>query len=344
MSTDPVLGEGYTLQRIDLGSDGEGPLRASLIHREPAPGDLPESARTPPVLLLHGWSDYVFDRGLMDHLGRRGHDVWGLDLRKYGRSLLPGQTPTEIDHLNRYDAEIGTALRRIGRDRPPVVLAHSTGGLTACLYALRHPGRVRGLALNSPWLEMHLGPGTRALLEAPVRRLAEVLGERPILPHGSDHYARTTHRALGGDYDYDLELKPPGGHPFPASTLHAVLDGQRRLAAAGPLAAPVLVMHSARSLIAPRFDARMGHADAVLDVRSLAAAARRLGTRVRIVPIAGARHDVFLSDPAVRERAIAVLDDWLETDLPAAPTMTGTGRSAGGDAPASDAQGEGGPR
>ena len=191
---------------------------------------------------------------------------------------------------------------------------------------------------------MHLGPGTRALLEAPVRRLAGVLGERPILPHGSDHYARTTHRVLGGDYDYDLELKPPGGHPFPASTLHAVLDGQRRLAAAGPLAAPVLVMHSTRSQIAFRFDARMGHADAVLDVRSLAAAARRLGTRVRIVPIARARHDVFLSDPAVRERAIAVLDDWLETDLPAAPTMTGTGRTAGGDAPASDAQGEGGPR
>lgn len=333
MSTDPVIGAGYTLQHIDLGSDDEGPLRASLVHREPAPGDRPGTDRTPPVLLMHGWSDYVFDRDLMEHLGTRGHDVWGLDLRKYGRSLLPGQTPTEIDHLSRYDAEIGTALRRIGRDTPPVILAHSTGGLTSALYALRHPGEVRGLALNSPWLEMHLGPGARALIEAPVRLLAEKLGERPILPPGRDHYARTTHRDLGGDYDYDLDLKPPGGHRFPARTLSAVLDGQRRLAAAGPLAEPVLVMHSARSLLAPRFDERMLHADTVLDVRSLAAAARRLGPKVRIVPLAGARHDIFLSDPAVRDRAIAVLDDWLDTELPPAPTMKGTGRTAGPDAP-----------
>lgn len=41
MSTDPVLGAGYTLHRIDLGSDDEGPLQASLIHREPVPGDAP---------------------------------------------------------------------------------------------------------------------------------------------------------------------------------------------------------------------------------------------------------------------------------------------------------------
>ena len=344
MSTDPVLGEGYTLERIDLGSDDEGPLLASLVHREPAPRDLPGGPGTPPLLLMHGWSDYVFDRDLMDHLGRRGHDVWGLDLRKYGRSLLPGQTPTEIDHLSRYDTEIGAALRRIGHERPPVVLAHSTGGLTAALYALRHPGRVRGLALNSPWIEMHLGPGARALLEAPVRLLAEMLGQRPILPQGSDHYARTTHRALGGDYEYDLSLKPPGGHRFPATTLNAVLDGQRRLAAAGPLAAPVLVMHSAHSRLTPRFDERMLHADSVLDVRSLAAAARRLGPRVRIVPIAGARHDVFLSAPAVRARAIAVMDDWLATDLLAAPTMPGAGRTAGDGAPAPEDQAEGGSR
>ena len=327
-----MLGAGYTLHRIDLGSDDEGPLRASLIHREPVPGDAPRADRTPPVLLMHGWSDYVFDRDLMDHLGARGHDVWGLDLRKYGRSILPGQTPTEIDHLSRYDEEIGASLRRIGRSTPPVILAHSAGGLVATLYALRHPGVVRGLALNSPWLEMHLGPGTRRLLERPVHLLARRLRSRPILPVGDDAYARATHRDLGGDYDYDLELKPPGGHRFPASTLRAMLDGHRRLAAAGPLAAPALVMHSDRTAITSRRGERPLHADTVLDVRSLAAAARRLGPRVRVVPVTGARHDVFLSDPPVRATAIEILDDWLATDLLAAPTMTGTGRTAGPDA------------
>ena len=324
MSTDPLLGEGYRTHRIDLGADDEGPLVATLIHREAAgatAADGATGAARPPILLMHGWSDYVLDRGLMEHLGRRGHDVWGLDLRKHGRSLLPGQTATEIDHLSRYDAELDASLRVIGRERPPVLLAHSTGGLTAALWAQRNPGTVQGLALNSPWLEMHLGPVARALAQVPVRMLAGRLGQRPILPVGNDHVARASHRDFGGAYDYDLALKPPGGHPFPAVTLNAIIDGQRRLAAAGPLAIPVLVLHSERSRIGARFSEQMRRSDSVLDVRALAAAAAALSPQVRIEAVPGARHDVFLSDADARSRAIGILDDWLETSFPGTPTM-----------------------
>lgn len=328
MSTDPILGEGYTAHPIDLGADDEGPLIATLIHREASStppqigAGIGDAAKKPPVLLMHGWSDYVFHRDLMEHLGGRGHEVWGLDLRKHGRSLLPGQTATEVDHLNRYDQEIGGALRIIGRDRPPVLLAHSTGGLTAALWAQRHPRTVAGIALNSPWLEMHLGPVARSLAEAPVRLLAERLQRRPIFPSGSDNYARATHRDFGGSYDYDLTLKPPGGHGLPAVTLGAIIDGQSRLAAAGPLSIPVLVMHSARSRIGARFVDEMRRADSVLDVRALARAAARLGPEVRIVAIEGARHDVFLSDADASARAITVLDEWLDAFSAQAPTMS----------------------
>ena len=317
MIRDPVFGAGYTAQRIELGEDAEGPLVATLVHREATPG----AARPdrPPVLALHGWSDYVLDRDLLDHLGERGHDVWGLDLRKHGRSLLRGQTPTAVDHLSRYDRELDAALRIIGT--PPVLLAHSTGGLVAALLAQRRPGAVRALALNSPWLEMHLGPAARALLGSPVAAIAARRGDRPILPPGPSHYVRTVHRDFGGEYGYDLLLKPPGGHRFPATTLAAVLDGQRRLAAAGPLTIPVPVLHSDRSRLGARFREDMRRADVVLDVRSIAAAARRLGPRTRVVAIPGARHDVFLSEPAVRGTALAVLDDWLEEVAPATPTM-----------------------
>lgn len=338
MSTDPVLGEGYCAHRIDLGADDEGPLIATLVQRRRRRDDAVPAR--PPILLMHGWSDYVFDRDLMEHLGRRGHDVWGLDARKHGRSLLPGQTPTEVDHLSRYDAEIGASLRIIGRDRPPVLLAHSTGGLVSALWAQRHPGTVRGLALNSPWLEMHLGPATRALAETPVRLLADRLGSRPILPIGHDHYARTTHRDFGGPYDYDLTLKPPGGHRLPADTLSAILDGQRRLAAAGPLAIPVLVLHSTRTRIGRRFTEEMRRADSVLDVRSLAAAAQKLGPDVRIEAIEGARHDVFLSDPDVRLRSLAILDDWLETAAPPPPTMGMPDRAADPGTPDTGSRGQ----
>ncbi|APX34337.1 lysophospholipase [Brachybacterium sp. P6-10-X1] len=322
MIEDPVLGAGYTVRRLDLGADEEGPLVASLVHREPT-GPRTHGARKtaardarPPVLVMHGWSDYVFDRGLLEHLGKAGYDVWGLDLRKYGRSLLPDQTPTSVDHLSRYDREIGTALRIIGADRPPVLLAHSAGGLTAALWAQRRPGTVRALALNSPWLEMHLGSGVRTLARTPVRLLAEHLRARPILPEGSSHYSRALHRDFGGMYDYDLALKPARGHRFPAETLAAVLDGQTRLRAAGPLGIPVLVMHSARSRFGASFREGMRRADTVLDVHALARAARRLGPDVRVEPIEGARHDVFLSDADARARAIGILDDWLETLAP----------------------------
>lgn len=310
MITDPVFGEGYVAHRIDLGVDAEGPVAATLVHC------LPEAPDATPILVGHGWSDYVLDRELLDHLGARGLDVWGLDLRKHGRSLLPHQTPTEIDHLNRYDEEIGAALRIIGRDRPPIMLAHSTGGLTATLWALRHPGTVKALALNSPWLEMHLGAAVRRLLSRPVSRLAQRLHTRPLLPQGNDGYARALHRDFGGLYDYDLSLKPAGGHPFPADTFAAVIDGQSRLEAAGPLAIPVLVMHSARSAFGVGFTEAMRRADSVLDVRAIAEAAAHLGPEVRIEAIEGARHDVFLSDADARYRAIEVLDDWLD-HLPA---------------------------
>lgn len=317
MSSDPVLGDGYSTRRLELGSDAEGPVIATLIHRERGSGitgrDAGKGRVQPAILVLHGWSDYVFDRDLLEHLGRGGYDVWGLDLRKHGRSLLPGQTATSVDHLSRYDQEIDEALRIIGRDRPPILLAHSTGGLTAALWAQRRPGTVRAVALNSPWLEMHLGPGARTLAETPVRLLAQRLHQRPILPSGSSHLARTTHRDFGGMYDYDLALKPPGGHPFPADTLAAVLDGQKRLRAAGPLTIPVLVLHSAQSRIGAWFLEDMRRSDSVLDVRALAAAARRLGPQVQVEAIPGARHDVFLSDTDARTRAIGVLDGWLET-------------------------------
>lgn len=317
MSLDPVFGDGFTAERIDLGADDEGPVVATLVHRLRQPTDHRRRTREggrelPPILVGHGWSDYVFDRDLLDHLGGQGYDVWALDLRKHGRSLLPGQTATAIDTLDRYDEEIGEALSRIGTDRPPILLAHSTGGLTAALWAQRHPGTVHALALNSPWLEMHLGPAARLLMEGPVKALAQRLQGRPILPQGNPFYARTTHRDYGGLYDYDLDLKPPRGHPFPAQTLGAVLDGQKRSAGADPLRIPILVMHSSRTRIGVLFTEEMRRSDTVLDVRAVRQAALRLGPDVWVEAIDGARHDVFMSDADARVRAIAVLDAWLD--------------------------------
>ena len=53
-------------------------------------------------------------------------------------------------------------------------------------------------------------------------------------------------------------------------------------------------------------------ADAILDVAAMRRFAPRLGDRVEAVELPGAMHDVFLSRPAVRERAFAALDAFLD--------------------------------
>lgn len=320
-----VLGEGFRGLVLDLGRDAEGPVRAVAIRCVPGPLRAPvpeELSRRPALLLVHGWSDYVLDRALMLHLYAAGYDVWGVDLRKHGRSLLPGQTPTAVADLEDYDAEIGAVLELIGPDRPPVILAHSTGGLTAALWAQRRPATVRALVLNSPWLELHAGPAVREALRPALRALAARAPMARVLPRGHDHYVRTTHALYGGEVHYSLRWKPPGGHAFPACTFSAVLEGQARLRRGGPLTVPTLVLHSGRSRFGLRFRSDMAEADTVLNVRAIAAAARRLGPMVRIEPIDGALHDVFLSSRPVRERAMSLVTDWLGALPDPGPTMS----------------------
>ena len=51
--------------------------------------------------------------------------------------------------------------------------------------------------------------------------------------------------------------------------------------------------------------------DAVLDVKQIARWSGCLGNAVTVRPIAGAKHDVFLSPKPAREAAYATIDAWL---------------------------------
>lgn len=320
---DPYLGFGYEAAQLSLADDSAGACRAVLLHRVPPRPD------AIPVLVVHGWSDYVLDRDLLEHLAAWGFDVWGIDLRRHGPALRPGERATRVDDLRRYDEELEAALARIGAHRPPLLLAHSMGGLVAAQYAQRRPEAVRALALNAPWLEMHGGRLARRVLARPLALRGRILRGRTLLRRGPDHYARSAHRSFGGAFDYDLRLKPAGGHPLPAETLAAVIAGQRRLEEAGPLIMPVLVLTSERSAFGLRFRPAMRRADTVLDVRAIRAAARRLGPQVRLAAIPGARHDVFLSDADARAAALRELRGWCERVVLQRPTI-GAARAGGG--------------
>ncbi|MFT4232781.1 MAG: alpha/beta hydrolase [Leucobacter sp.] len=118
-----VLGAGFECADLDLGSDSEGPLVATLVRSLPRPrGFVQRLLRRErlledvDVLYVHGWSDYFFQREMAAFWTDRGARFFALDLRKYGRSLREGQTAGYIERLDDYHQEIGLAVAAISGD------------------------------------------------------------------------------------------------------------------------------------------------------------------------------------------------------------------------------------
>ena len=63
----------------------------------------------------------------------------------------------------------------------------------------------------------------------------------------------------------------------------------------------------------PQYTELSDRSDTVLDVTQIARWAGCLGGETSVVPIDGARHDVFLSLAEPRERAYTAVDAWLNT-------------------------------
>lgn len=306
---DPV--PGWQQATLHLGADEEGPLVATLVRIDPGvapaphPGGGQHRARRPAVLYVHGFNDYVFQSHVADELAAHGYTFYGLDLRRCGRSWREGQTPHWCRELAEYSQELTLAAQLIrgplGHDSL-VVMAHSTGGLLASLWAhsLRSAGVIDALVLNSPWFDLNAGwfqrvVSTRILDVAP-------LDPRQVVADEPSAYSWHLHVDHGGRWDYDLALKPPEGFPVRAGWLRAVRRGQARLGRGLDVAAPVLVCTAAQSgpntLVNPLLDAQ----DTVLDVDQIAERATRVGPEVTLVRIPGGVHDLALS--AARPRAI----------------------------------------
>ena len=310
-----ILGEGFEQLTLPLEDDDEGPVFATLVRSIPSPVRmLAGPLRDIDVLAVHGWSDYFFQPAqarFWTDLGARFH---ALDLRKYGRSLRPGQTPGFITRLQDYDADIAAALRAIGRRRGRrlVLVGHSTGGLILALWANRHRGRAAALVLNSPWLELQLGAVGRQALAPLVQARArwDPRGAQTALDFG--FYARAQREVGSLPVDgYQDEWRPEFGFATHPAWLAAVLDGHRRIASGVNVGCPVLVLLSARSALQLTWVPAMASSDSVLVVDEIARAAPRLGRDITIARIDGALHDVFLSRPEARAAAFRAVDKWL---------------------------------
>ena len=311
-----MLGDGYRQHVMELGidPDGEGSIAAVLTRREPGDGDVARGA----VLYVHGFSDYFFQTELADFFADRGLAFYALDVRKSGRARRPGQTAHYVSDLIRYDDELGRALRIVAGAQPGlpvIVLAHSTGGLIVPLWLDRRraAGRVApvtGLVLNSPWFDLQGNAVVRGPLTQALRALARVRPYRALTgPPGV--YGQTLHVSGTGEWDFDTDLKPLDGFPVTIGWINAVRRGQAELHHGLDVGVPSLILRSDRSDFSRDYTPVSDRADTVLDVAQIARWAGCLGGETTVVPIEGARHDVFLSLAEPRAHAYAVMGEWL---------------------------------
>lgn len=289
------------------------PLTATLVRPVRADG---VARQRHALLYVHGWNDYFFQRHLADEMTSLGYDFHALDLRRYGRSLRPGQLPGYIDDVAQYEAEFDAALEVLRRDHDLVtVMAHSAGGLFASLWAGSRPGAIDGLVLNSPWLAQSGNP----LVQGAATAVATMLGPRlptTVIPvQNNGLYRRTIEPSSANDWVMDEELKGTTSFKLRVGWFSAILVGQQRVQQGLSIDAPVLCLTSARSLFVKAWDEGMRSADTVLDVEAIGAAASRLGPHVTIVRIDGGLHDLALSAPGPRAVYFDEIRRWVAAYL-----------------------------
>ena len=292
-----ILGTPYVARTLQLKPDFEGEVVATLVHR-PA-----ETATRRAVLHVHGFADYFFQTSAADFWCNRGYDFYALDLRKYGRSLRPHQTPNYVDDLSTYHEELDQAFEAISANYGHIVLsAHSTGGLTVPLWAADRNLQIAGMVLNAPWLDMQGDAITRNVAMPAIGRLATRRPLQEIPRKVSGFYARSIHRDHEGEWDFNLDWKPLQSWPVYAGWLKAIRAGQARVAAGIEVPAPVLVLTSSRTgRPTSVIDPVVHNTDIVLDVEQIRRRAALLGRHVTLAQIDGALHDVTLSRPQVRK-------------------------------------------
>lgn len=291
---------GYESATLEFPPDYDGPVVATLVRKAHA------STHKRALLYIHGFVDYFFQAHMAERFEEEGWAFYAIDLRKHGRSLLPGQHPCFCKHLSEYFADVTRAIDIISAtvDGPLLLAGHSTGGLVAALYA--HEGeRKDGLGavwLNSPFFDFRVKPADRYKLG-----LAAATGI--VFPFMKDpkgllpEYPKSLHKDFSGAWDFDLRLKPIEGFPVHFGWIGAILAAHSKVHAGLSIACPVMVMHS-------------DGGDIVLGWRDIAKWAPGLGRDVTVLQFPGGLHDLVLSKKEIREDVFAKLSAWLKARFP----------------------------
>lgn len=303
------LGEGYEKHYIDLGKDFGGDARCTVVRFECKCDEGQKRA----VLYIHGYNDYFFQKELAEQFSDHGYNFFAVDLRRYGRSLLPGQKPFIVRDFKDYFQDIDSVLAIIKNEgnKEIVLMGHSTGGLLAAYYVASNPDSgIDALVLNSPFLDWNLGK-MECLINV-ASALGRLFPNIKVSTGGGGVYKEALLKRFHGEWDYDTTLKSTD-YGVDLGWVRAVNIAQHNLRKMkGRIKIPILLMYSSKSSNPENWTPEASKSDVVLDVNDIKRYGSELGPRVTSVRVNGGMHDLILSAKNVRYPLYNYIFRWLE--------------------------------
>lgn len=304
---DDVLGKGFKALDMVQPDDYEGEVKSVLVFRPS------EKASKKAILYVHGYIDYFFQTELADHFNKWGFNFYAVDLRKYGRSLMPHQKPNFTRNVKEYFEDLESAISHIKQDgnEEMLLMGHSTGGLITSLFMDKQKDNyIKALLLNSPFFDLNIPSSARKLL--PVFMWLGKIFENMKLNILPQNYPQSLHKDYKGEWDFNVAWKPIENYPMYFTWLRAIRKAHIELHSGLDISVPVLVMHSDKSFKKSKWADDIRISDGVLDVKHIAKFADVIGKDITKVEVTDAIHDMVLSQKLVRTKVYSEIDNWLK--------------------------------
>ena len=311
--TPDILGGDFVKRAFILNDDKEGRVIATLI-KKPERKEIKKA-----VLYIHGFNDYFFQEAMADSIYKAGFDFYALDLQKYGRSLLPHQSPFFVDNLDLFFAGIDSAMNVIRSENHNIIgiLAHSQGGLISSLYTSqrKNDNTLIALALNSPFLDFNVKPFTKNIAIPVIAAIGRIFPKIPVPQGNSTAYSESLNDNSYGEWSFSKNWKKPLFSHIPAGWFSGIRKGHKQLRKGLNIEIPVIVFHSDKTAYGDNWTPEHQAGDAVLSVEDIKKYAPMLGYNVKTHEIPDGLHDLALSAENARNKYITEVISFFELYL-----------------------------
>lgn len=253
------------------------------------------------VVICHGVNSHGGQyRWPAEKLAIAGFSVYALDLRGRGRSEGPR---FYVDDVSEYAGDVATVVN-VAKSRDPglpvILLGHSAGGVTSCVYTLDHQAELAGLICESFAFQV---PAPNAVLSA-IKGLSHVAPRLPVLTLKNRDFTRDPQalRALNDDPLIANEKQP-------AKTVAALVRADERLAREFPrITLPVLILHGTGDKATKPSGSRQFY--------------ERAGSKDKTLKLYDGHFHDLLNDIG-KEQVMADIMDWLDARIPARARSAG---------------------